>query len=110
MGRIRTIKPDFFIDEDIARLEPITRLLFIGLWTLADREGRLEDRPERIRLQLLGYDQIDINSLLNELSSCGFIVRYKHNDRAYIAIRTFLKHQCPHVKERSSTIPAPEST
>ena len=52
MSRIRSIKPEFFLDEELAELSPLTRLLFVGLWTLADCEGRLEDRPKRIRAQL----------------------------------------------------------
>jgi len=44
--RSRNIKPGFFKNEIIAEMPTETRLLFIGLWLLADREGRLEDRRE----------------------------------------------------------------
>jgi len=43
--RIRTVKPEFFADDDVADLSLSARLLFVGLLLVADREGRLEDRP-----------------------------------------------------------------
>ena len=48
MARARNIKPGFFANENLAECDPLARLLFAGLWCLADREGRLEDRPKRI--------------------------------------------------------------
>ena len=50
MARSRNIKPGFFKNEDLLDLPYEYRLLFVGLWTLADREGYLEDRPKRIRM------------------------------------------------------------
>ena len=52
MARARNIKPAFFKNETLVELPVETRLLFIGLWTLADREGRLEDRPKRIKMEI----------------------------------------------------------
>ena len=50
MSRARNIKPAFFKNELLAELDAFDRLLFIGLWCLADREGRTEDRPKRIKM------------------------------------------------------------
>lgn len=107
MARIRTIKPDFFLHEGIAELHPLTRLLFVGLWTLADRKGRMEDRPRRIKAAVLPYDDADIEQHLDALVVAGFIVRYEANGQNYIAIPAFEKHQHCHVKEQDSTIPEP---
>ena len=60
MPRIRYLKPCFFKDEDIASLPHQTRLLYQGLWVLADKEGRLEDRPKRIKAEIFPYEEIDI--------------------------------------------------
>ena len=49
MARARNLKPSFFTNDKLAELHPLGRLLFAGLWTIADREGRLEDRPKRIK-------------------------------------------------------------
>ena len=44
--RARNIKPGFFKNDALAELDFAGRLLFIGLWGIADRAGRLEDRPK----------------------------------------------------------------
>jgi hypothetical protein len=107
MSRLRTIKPGFFLDEELAECSPLARLLFAGIWTIADREGRLEDRPRRIKVQTLPYDDCDVDELLGELERHGFVTRYEADGARYIAIPTWHKHQNPHVKEGPSTIPAP---
>lgn len=107
MSRSRNIKPGFFKNELLAECSPLARLLFAGLWCVADREGRLEDRPKRLKIECLPYDDCDIDALLNELASRGFIVRYVVEGAGFIAIPEFLKHQRPHMKEAASTIPAP---
>lgn len=110
MARIRNIKPSFFLNDDLAALSPLTRLAYAGLWCLADREGRLEDRPLRIKPQVLPYDVADMDQLLDELARAKFIVRYEVAGERYIEVANFLKHQSPHAKEAASTIPAPGST
>ena len=107
MARARLLKAQFFTDEILAELPYAARIVFAGLWTLADREGRLEDRPKWIKLQTLPYDDENIDSLLSELASAGFIQRYTVEGKAFIQIRTFTKHQTPHMREPESTIPAP---
>jgi hypothetical protein len=106
MARIRTIKPDFFADEDIAEMPPLCRIAFAGLWCHADREGRLEDRPKRLKPKVLPYDDVDMHDVLDTLAQHGFIQRYEVDGHRFIQVRTFLKHQCPNVKEPESTIPA----
>lgn len=108
MARIRTIKPDFFLHEELAELSALHRLLFVGLWTLADKEGRLEDRPKRIKAALFPWDNCDIHEMLEDLDEAGLIHRYE-GDVGCIAIPSFKKHQRPHPKEPASTLPAPPS-
>lgn len=107
-GRIRTIKPDFFLDEEIAALDPLDRLAFIGLWCAADKAGRLEDRPARLAVQILPYDKGDFSHRISRLAEATFIVRYKDDKgRRFIQIRTWDKHQRPHHTEPPSVIPEP---
>jgi hypothetical protein len=108
MARSRNIKPGFFTNEILAEVTPIGRLLFAGLWTIADREGRLEDRPKRIKAALLPYDDCDVDELLNQLAIHQFICRYTVNGDLFIQVQTFSKHQNPHIKEQASTIPEPD--
>jgi len=77
---------------------------------LADREGRLEDRPLKIKAGLLPYDSADMDALLGELQSAGLIVRYAVNGSKYIAIPRFSEHQQPHVRESASSIPGPTTS
>lgn len=107
MARLRTLKPGFFTNEELADLEPLTRLLFPGLWCLADRAGRLEDRPRKIKAEVLPYDDCDVDRMLADLHERGFIIRYEAEGKQYIQITNFRKHQTPHIKEAPSTIPAP---
>ena len=107
MPRARNIKPGFFKNEVLAGLKPHVRLLFIGLWTLADREGRLEDRPARIKAELFPYESFNAGDGLAALDKAEFIRRYSINGQKYIQILNFEKHQNPHIKEAASTIPAP---
>ncbi len=107
MARSRLLKPGFFKNEDLAQLSPHARLCFAGLWLLADREGRLEDRPIRLKAELFPYEQVDMNGLLTMLAEGGFIHRYRYENVAYMAIPKFVNHQSPHVREIPSTIPAP---
>jgi len=106
MARTRSIKPGFFKNEDLAELPYQDRLCFAGLWTLADREGRLEDRPRRIRGDLFPYDhEIDMEACLLRLDAKGFIVRYESGGQKYISIPKWNLHQKPHNKEQPSVIP-----
>ena len=106
MSRSRNIKPAIMDNEDLADLEPLTRLLFIYLWMLADREGRLEDRPKRIAAQALPYDRTaDVDAMLNDLKNAGFIDRYEVDGVACIQVINFAKHQTPHVREQGSSLP-----
>lgn len=91
--RIRSIKPDFFKDDELAALPALTRLLFIGLWCAADCEGRLEDRPARIKAEVLPYDGADVDRMLDDLHEHGFVTRYTVGLRDYIEVRSFTKHQ-----------------
>jgi hypothetical protein len=106
MSRARNIKPGFFKNDRLAECDPLARLLFAGLWCEADREGRLEDRPKRIKIECLPYDECDANALLAQLEHAGFIARYTVNEFQYIQILEFKKHQNPHVREPASIIPA----
>jgi hypothetical protein len=94
-------------NEDLAECSVWARYIFPGLWMLADREGRLEDRPKRIKGELLPFDAQDVEPLLRELATRGFLVRYQMDGVSYIQISNFLKHQSPHYSEKKSVIKPP---
>jgi len=110
MARTRLIKPSFFKNERLFDLGYPSMVLFAGLWTIADRDGRLEDRPKRIKAELFPYEEnLKIEALLEGLFHAGFIQRYKSNSHSFIQITKFAKHQQPHWREQASLIPAPGS-
>lgn len=107
MARSRNIKPGFFTNDELAECHPLGRLLFAGLWTIADKEGRLDDRPKKIKAMLLPFDEADCDALLQQLNDHKFIIRYRVYGECYIQISNWKKHQNPHCKEAASEIPAP---
>jgi len=108
MARARNIKPAFFDNDELADIDPLGRLLFIGLWTLADFKGDLEWRSKRIKKQLLAYDDCNISELAINLDKSGFIRFYSDGNKIYLNVSNFTKHQNPHKNERlkGSEIPA----
>lgn len=107
MARSRLLKPGFFTNELLAELPFEGRLLFAGLWLLADRDGRLEERVGRIKAAVFPYDVVDVASLLVALETKGFIERYTVNAMRLIQVAKFDDHQTPHHREPASTLPAP---
>jgi len=107
VARIRTIKPDFFTSDDICALSPHARLLYIGLWCEADREGRLQWSPNAFKRRYLPDDKCDIDKVCLELRSRELVVVYgESGEFAYIP--TFLDHQKPNPREAQSTLPDPD--
>jgi hypothetical protein len=112
--RIRTVKPGFFLNEELADLEHETglpvRVAFVGLWCAADREGRFEWRPRRLKAAVLPYDDVDFSRVLDALATRGFLVRYASQGREYGSIPTFTEHQIVNARESASKLPAPPAT
>ena len=107
--RARSLKPGLCKNEVLGKADPINTYVYEGLWMLADRAGRLEDRPERIHAEINPYrPEASTVQALDWLGAKHFIVRYRVNGHAYIWIPTFLDHQNPHVREPPSRIPPVE--
>lgn len=106
MARSRNIKPGFFQNEDLQELDFATRLFFIGLWTEADKEGRLEDRPKKLKNALFPADDVEVEQMLEGLAAYGFISRYERAGKKIIQVVKWAKHQNPHRREAPSALPA----
>ncbi|WIM09279.1 hypothetical protein [Enhydrobacter sp.] len=105
MARIRTIKPEFFTSDDICALSPLARLLYIGLWCEADREGRLVWTPRVFKRRYLPDDACDGDAVAAELIERGLVVPY---GEGYAWIPTLARHQILNPREAASRLPAPE--
>ena len=79
--RTRNIKPGFYENEDLLECSVWARLIFPGLWMMADKAGRLEDRPRKIKIKLLPCDNGNVDDLLEELETHGFIRPYSVDGR-----------------------------
>lgn len=116
MARVRLLNPEIYMDEEISMLSLGARWLFAGLWTIADREGRLEDLPNKIRAQLFPYEpELNVAAMLCELAAqrtngIGFLTRYEVEGKNCIQINNFLRHQKPHPRETESRLPAPKAS
>lgn len=108
MARARNIKPSFFTNDDLSETNPLARLLFIGMWTIADFKGCFEYKPKRLKVQLLPYDDCDIEQLVIDLEKSRFISIYSVKGRKYIKVLNFTKHQNPHKNEREGGSEIPD--
>lgn len=110
MARARNLKPGFFVNEYLGTCDPLEALFFEGLWTLADRYGRLENRPLRMKAQIFPYRNLTtqvITGFVQNLSVHGFLTLYTINGQDFIEVCNFSKHQNPHKNEKGGDIPKP---
>ena len=94
MARIRTIKPEFWQDEKLAPLDPLTRLVFLGLISQADDAGRLVDSVRLIDGLLFPMTDDTCAEALVKLHDLGVIERgVTASGQRVIQIVNWDKHQ-----------------
>ncbi|QNK61719.1 hypothetical protein H7F33_14300 [Pedobacter sp. PAMC26386] len=97
MGRIRTIKPEFWTDEKVGKLKRDERLLFLGLLNLADDEGVLKATPAFIKGQIFAYDEDltigMVRGCIDALISSNMLMPFEYNGEKFLLVRTFKAHQ-----------------
>jgi hypothetical protein len=113
MARIRSTKPEFWSDEDLATgASRDARLLYMGLWNLADEHARLRGDPRYIKGQLFAYDDdltpAAVDLLLDELARLGKAQRYRVGGGRYIFLPKLGAHQRLEPDKTPSRLPAPE--
>ena len=107
--RIRTIKPDVWQSEQIGQVSREARLLFVGLITYADDEGRFRAHPALLRAHVFPYDEIstrEVAGWLSELQAAGLVLAYRARGSAWGCLPSFAKHQVIN-KKSPSECPAP---
>lgn len=108
--RIRSIKPEFYRDEKIARLKIEVRYTMLGLISHADDEGRLDGSPAAIRSLVFPQDDLTVKRMdewLEALAKSGRIYRYQANGLDVIQIRNW--HHQKINRPTDSRIPSYES-
>lgn len=111
MGRIRTVKPELFLHEELFELEQSSslpvRLAFIGLFTACDREGRFRWKPKQLKLAIMPWDRVDFEAVLNALCEGGYVLKYEADGDQLGCIPSWRRHQVIGPRERKSNLPAP---
>lgn len=101
MARARNLKPGFFRDAKVVSCSFQARILFQGLWCMADYMGRLKYNPMEVKMEIFPADDVDVPACMDELSSTGLITMYRDcSGAALVQVTNFTKHQNPHVNER----------
>lgn len=108
------IDPDFWTDEALGTLPVVGRLLFMGLISNADDEGRLRGNPALLKSTIFPYDEdltaADLDDQLDALAERRLIQRYTVDAQAYIHAVNFKKHQTINRPSPSKLPPPPEDS
>ena len=88
MARIRTIKPEFWHNEILARLPAETRLLAIALLNHADDHGYFWASAQLVRAACFPFDEdsTNVRRALDELSTAGWIERRIAPDGRHVGV------------------------
>lgn len=94
VARIRTIKPEFWADEKLGPMDPLDRLVFLGLMSLADDAGRLIDSVKALDGALFPYTDDTCGPSLERLASASRIVRgTTASGQRVVQVANWDKHQ-----------------
>jgi len=108
MARIRSIKPGLFRSRSVKLLNSDQKLVWIGLWPVADDEGRLLDETGILvgDLWALSMSEAKLDRILDQIHDLGRIIRYEVAGQRYIQVTNFREHQRID-KPTPSVIPPP---
>lgn len=90
MARKRMIDPNIWQSEDFSKLSTLAKLVFIGLFSLADDEGRGRCNPVYLKSTLFPYEEgirsADIDKTLSEISSNMSVIFYSCDGSNYYSL------------------------
>jgi len=96
MARKRTLPPQFWTCEAVIDCDPMTRLLFLGLWSFADDFGVQPLKARTIRFQVFPGDAIDeerLRPMIEELRTRGLVDIYTVGRQEYVAVVDWEQYQ-----------------
>jgi hypothetical protein len=97
MARIRSIKPEFWVSEQIAECSTNARLTFVGMWSFSDDNGVHPAKPKKLKAELYPMDDCTVAHVGNwveELLRAGLIAEFTGSDGAkYWHVTGWAKHQ-----------------
>jgi hypothetical protein len=80
MARIRCIKPEFWVSEQIAECSSNARLTFIGMWNFCDDQGVHPAKPKTLKAELYPMDDItaaQVGAWVCELIQAGLVREFR---------------------------------
>lgn len=113
MARIRSLKPEFWSDQKLARmLSRDARMLYLGLWNLADEHARCMGDPRWIKGQVFPYEDDltpeRVGELLDELVRARRAHRYIIDADVYLYLPRLADHQRLEPDKVPSRLPEPD--
>lgn len=112
MARKRMLSPEIWESESFSSLSDLGKIVFIGLISLADDEGRGKANPSLVKSTLFPYDEkrrvADIKFALSEIARSMSTQFYSVNGNDYYLLLNWSKWQKID-KPSKSKIPAPPS-
>lgn len=91
------IDPNIWQSEDFSNLSILARIIFIGLFSNADDEGRGRAKTNYIKSILFPYDENittqEVENALNEIAQNTSIFFYTHNNNEYYCLTNWKKWQ-----------------
>ena len=109
MARKRMISPDIWQSEDFSKLSILAKIVFIGMFSNADDEGRGRGKAVYLKSIIFPYDEdirvADVDKTLSEISSNMSVIFYSHNENIYYELTNWNIWQKVE-KPQASKIPA----
>ena len=96
MARLRTIKPEFWVSEQVVACSPMARLLFIGLLNFCDDNGVHPVAYLRLKAEVFptdSYSVAEIKAWVLELISNGLLRAYVVEEKSYWIVTGWKRHQ-----------------
>lgn len=96
MARIRTVKPEFWIDEDLSELCSETHLFAAALLNHCDDEGFFKANPKLLHAQIFALRELSgsVPNFIENLKNIGYLRLFNGSDgKEYGHVINFNKHQ-----------------
>lgn len=110
MARKRMIDPNFWQSEEVSRMSVFARLLFLGLVSNADDEGRGRANPVYLRSTVFPYDDLEADKVaeaLAEISRHTSTLVYEVDGNHFFCLRSWRRWQKLD-RPQKSVLPSPK--
>lgn len=86
MARIRSLKPEFWTNEQVMNLSSAARLAFIGMWTFSDDGGNHPASARTLKAEVFPSDDVtavNVQALVDEMVDQGLVALYSAGPKTY---------------------------